>query len=490
MSNTEDYLDKLLNSMKGEKQEGETDDFLSGLDADAFRQQFDDEGKDDIFVDTLSEEPEALLSETETNAEPMQEDIFGSKAQEPADESEPEASFSDLFSESEPKVQEEEKPVEDDSDLMALLHAEGDFSELGDMFHESEPKAQESADESEPEASFSDLFGGGEPEVQEETVQDTNAGFGLSQETEQTSERKESSGFLKKVSRVLFGEDELEEAVQEPVSAPATEADPLGIFGTDDVSDENFRLLQELEGGGTESESGAQEPAETQEDAAERKKKEKEEKKAKKKAAQAQKRAQAKAAQAEKRAKKARQAKMKKPKEQDLTPPLPKKPVILCFVMVASFLLLVLLGTNLFGYSSGIANAKKQFALGNYEQAYRAVAGMEMKEQDIDTYEKYRLLANVSGEYDAYETFMEAGVFDMALDSLVRAAGRCQKYLPEAELYGCSGELAKLKEQTQAALGTFGMTEEQALSLYAIEERSEYSVQLQQILAQTGYAVN
>ena len=161
----------------------------------------------------------------------------------------------------------------------------------------------------------------------------------MSHEPDHKEKSEESSGFLKKVSRVLFGEDELEEAVHQPASAPATEADPLGIFGTHDVSDENFRLLQELEGGGTESESGAQEPAETQEDAAERKKKEKEEKKAKKKAAQAQKRAQAKAAQAEKRAKKARQAKMKKPKEQDLTPPLPKKPVILCFVMVASFLL-------------------------------------------------------------------------------------------------------------------------------------------------------
>ena len=30
-------------------QEDETDDFLSGLDADAFMQQFDDEGKDDIL---------------------------------------------------------------------------------------------------------------------------------------------------------------------------------------------------------------------------------------------------------------------------------------------------------------------------------------------------------------------------------------------------------------------------------------------------------
>ena len=316
MSNTEDYLDKLLNSMKGDTQEDETDDFLSGLDADAFMQQFDDEGKDDIFVDTLSDEPSALMSETERNEVPVQEDVFGSQMQETVDESETEPSLSDLFSESEAEEQEEEKPVEDDSDLMELLHSEGDFSELGDMFHESEAEEQEEVNADADASPFADLFGGSEPQVQEEAVQDTDTGLEMSHEPDHKGKSKESSGFLKKVSRVLFGEDELEEAVQEPVSVSATEADPLGIFGTDDVSDENFRLLQELEGGGTESESGAQEPAETQEDAAERKKKEKEEKKAKKKAAQAQKRAQVKAAQAEKRAKKARQAKMKKPKEQ------------------------------------------------------------------------------------------------------------------------------------------------------------------------------
>ena len=100
MSNTEDYLDKLLNSMKGDTQEDETDDFLSGLDADAFMQQFDDEGKDDIFVDTLSDEPSALMSETERNEAPVQEDVFGSQMQETVDESEAEPSLSYLFSES------------------------------------------------------------------------------------------------------------------------------------------------------------------------------------------------------------------------------------------------------------------------------------------------------------------------------------------------------------------------------------------------------
>ena len=51
---------------------------------------------------------------------------------------------------------------------------------------------------------------------------------------------------------------------------------------------------------------------------------------------------------AEKEAKKAQKAKEKKPKKPkvpDNTPPLPKKPVILTFVMAGSFLVLVLVGT-------------------------------------------------------------------------------------------------------------------------------------------------
>ena len=133
----------------------------------------------------------------------------------------------------------------------------------------------------------------------------------------------------------------------------------------------------------------------------------------------------------------------------------------------------MLLGNN-FVQIFGIANAKKEFALGNYEQAYRAVAGMEMKEQDIDTYEKYRLLANVSGEYKAYETFMEAGVFYMALHSLVGPAGRCQIFFPEAELYGCSGEVCGLKQTDAGCVRHFRHDRGTGAFPYVIEERSEY----------------
>ncbi len=61
------------------------------------------------------------------------------------------------------------------------------------------------------------------------------------------------------------------------------------------------------------------------------------------------------------------------------------------------------------------------FAEGRYSDAFQAVAGEKVKEKkDTDTYEKYRITAMVSAEYEAYESMMDAEVYDMALDSLIR----------------------------------------------------------------------
>ena len=76
-----------------------------------------------------------------------------------------------------------------------------------------------------------------------------------------------------------------------------------------------------------------------------------------------------------------------------------------------------------------------------------------VKEADQETYQKYSIMANAAGEYQAYQTFMENGIYDMALDSLIRAVGRCDKYSEEAAAYGCSTELAKIRDQAVAGLG-------------------------------------
>lgn len=80
------------------------------------------------------------------------------------------------------------------------------------------------------------------------------------------------------------------------------------------------------------------------------------------------------------------------------------------------------------------------------------MSGLTVKEADQETYQKYSIMANAAGEYQAYQTFMENGIYDMALDSLIRAVGRCDKYSEEAAAYGCSTELAKIRDQAVAGL--------------------------------------
>lgn len=126
---------------------------------------------------------------------------------------------------------------------------------------------------------------------------------------------------------------------------------------------------------------------------------------------------------------------------------MPKVPVILCFVMAGSMLALVLVGTNLFGYSNSISEAEKSYQAGDYVAAFDELSGMNIKEKDADTYEKYRILANASGEYAAYQTFLDNGYYDLALDSLVRTIGRCDKYAEDAKTYECAGQLADIRSQ-------------------------------------------
>ena len=157
---------------------------------------------------------------------------------------------------------------------------------------------------------------------------------------------KEKKSLIKRIGDALFGEEE------ETEEAPADtgELQPEGLEQApelDDLSDENLKLLQELEGTGAAEPETEAEPEISEEEKKAQAKKEKAEKKAQEKKEKAEKKAQAKKAKAEKKAQKAK--KPKKPKEPDNTPPLPKKPVVLIMVMAASFLALVLVGTNLFG---------------------------------------------------------------------------------------------------------------------------------------------
>lgn len=539
MSKAEDYLDGLLDSMEGQAQMEESDvmfsedldsivggesaaseqnfldsfeqEFLSGQDADAFIREFEQE----LDLEDLHHDPEDSSHGEELLFENLDEIVNSAKSQaHDQDDISIEDSGMDLMidtigdvsmgdtkakasgseemsmthgMEPEEKIHTEEVSglVDEDQDLMDLLQSEGDFSDIGDMLKADEDNIGLS-DGGDAFADFSfDELEQGVSEDAAEPIEEGEGSGGKKRKKGKKQAKDENAGFVKKISQLLFGDDEEDESQKaaEPVKTPVTVAPNI-----EDLSDENLEILQALEGGMQSEESQAS--AEPEEDPEAKKKRLKEEKKAKAMAEKQAKKEQAKKAKAEKQAKKQQAKKAKPPKEPDNTPPLPKKPVILIFVMVGSFMLFVLLGTNLFGYSSCFERAETEFELGHYEAAFEAVYGLEVKDVDVETYDKYRILSYVDGEYNAYQTFMESGIYDMALDSLVRVVGRCDKYEAEAESYGCVQEMQKVKEKAVGALGSFGVSEDRARELCAMEDRTAYSKELYAILTAAGFSMD
>lgn len=494
MSKSEDYLDGLLDSVgkgnsenagdKGDTMRSEEDfmkdfeqDMLSGEDEDDFLKQFEQElrdgsadssiADDDMFFENIDGIVNSVRQEMDQKAEDPGDDIMvdtlgdipetlgGTTEQREPEEDSLDALINEVSAGAgEP---EEENLAGDDQDLMDLLQSDDSLSDIGDMLN---------ADEN------------------HEPLEDT--GFGNFDDTEtgepgaeeETEEKPQKEGFFARLGKILFGEDEEELEAKKAEEKPA--ASPAAMPDIDDLSDENLAILQALGGGGEpEPETPAAEPEEDQKarEKAEKKAKKKEEKERKKKE------------RAEKKANKPKKEKVKKekpPREPDRTPPLPKVPVVLIFIMAGSFLALVLIATNLTGYSNSLAEAESAYNEGNYEMAYQQVSGMEIKETDMEVYEKYRIMALISGEYSAYESLMEEELYDMALDALVRTVGRCEKYRGDAESYGCAGNVENMRTQAVAALAGFGIGEEEALTLYGMEDRSEYSKAIYGILKTAG----
>ncbi len=282
------------------------------------------------------------------------------------------------------------------------------------------------------------------------------------------------SGWLDKLSLILFGEDD-EDDEEEPFilfkkkgsskakSVQNTEHGEQTDVKIGIASEDDLALFGEYFDTVESSVPSEEEPKKKKE------RKPKQEKKPKK----------------EKKTKKPKKA--KKPKEPDNTPPLPKKPVFLIFLMVASLVALVIIGANLLGYSNQLTSAKNEYAKKNYSVAFAEISGIEIKAGDMELYNKYHVMAMVSVELEAYESLMSQEFYDMALDCLVRTIGRAEKYRTDAEAYGCIQELNDLELKAETTLNEiFGVSKEDALEFYSYRSKKEYATALAKVLKEIG----
>lgn len=478
MNESENYLDQLLNAVDGRSDLNDSDpvnpeeiESKEQMPQKSTRETIDIPDSNDLFMDQFEQElrkdndPDEFLKQFEQEldrdessqgvtkaAQPMLDDIdqiMESVNQEAAnDTAETAASAVEKTAEQKEDTA-EVKNDEDGIDDLAIDDIGIDDFGLDDPETENEKAVSDEDDEL-----MRILSGTGEDS---EIPEADNAKAEVQPDDEVKEEKKpKKQGFLAKLSKLLFGDDEPdEEEISEMQAEPAVTEMPM-----DDMD-----ILKELEGSSDGDKKGGKE-------------KKKKEKKKKEKAPKQPK---------EKKVKPKKEKKPKPPAEPDNTPPLPKVPVILVFVMALSILVFVLAGTHLLGYSNSFADASQAFAEGRYSDAFQAVAGEKVKEKDTDTYEKYRITAMVSAEYEAYESMMDAEVYDMALDSLIRTVQRYDKYLQDAETYGCRGEFDKIESAAETALQQdFGLTAEDARTMYALSNKETYSREIYKVLEKAG----
>lgn len=342
-------------------------------------------------------------------------------------------------------------------DLIDLLN-NGGLADLGDMLSE-----EGNVSEDEGDSEF-EKFAENEMEAKKQDSENIN---NQADNTDEQPVKEKKKGFFARILEALFKErGETEEPQKDSADGTKNQAEVL--------SEENKQILKELE--------GKEEP----------KKKEKKKKKPKKEKKQ-------KPAK-EPKPKKVKKPKEKKPKEVDNGPKLPKGPVILICVFVASLFAFVMICTSLLGNSVTIQNAQTAYndaiagiqensteAFAGYVEAYNDLSGLSLKGENERLFEKAQILASVSEKYEAYESFKNNENEDMALDSLVCAAGRCSVNADNAKDAGCTDALEAVKTIISDTLSSnYNMSYDEAVELYNAKSRNDYTLSIIEKLKELG----
>lgn len=412
----------------------------------------EDEMSEDALVgSSLSEEDEALFNALTGNASDSDTTVAKTKGEDAFG-----FDFGDLFGE---PSEEGSSDAADILEILGEMSGDEDLDDIGQML-----KAQDAKED----ISFEDIEKGLTEEQALTIIRNHDEEQPLDKEKRKAKWKfnkwnLEKKGFLQKLSLLLFGEDEEE-----------TKIHIRPVDGIEDTTGENDNLIKEIE-----KKNAAAEKKAKQEEKKKAREKQQEDKKKIKAAEKKAKDAQKKAKNAEKKAKAA--------KEVDKTPPLPKKPVFLIFLLAASIVVAVIFAGNGMHYNLCLRSANEAYSTKNYVEAYGYLRNTETKEEDYELLRKVSILASMQELLRSYTTLYEAGEYEMALDNLIRVIGRYEDNLEEAEELGILAQFSELEAEAEDILKTeYGVTYEQAMKLYSMTSRKKYSVELVQLLREVG----
>ncbi len=291
------------------------------------------------------------------------------------------------------------------------------------------------------------MLGGDQPEDTASTEESGDSGAAIDNVAdmlpqEKTSEEKKP-GFFKR----LFGN-----VINEEIA----EAERQAKLDEEVKAEEDEKLKLEKE---EAKKAAAEEKA--------AKKAEKAEAKAAKKAEKAEAKA------AKKAEKEARKAEGAEAAANEVVGKLNKVGVTIVVVIAGIFLVSVIAGTNLFGYSSVKSNAEKYFRLGKYEDAYQEAVGSKLKDKDPEAYDKIVTVMKVQHSLDAYSNYEQMKYYPEALNSLLKGLKKYDDNIDTARQLGVEEDLGSCRRRIIGMLkDEFGISEKQAYNILDLDTKA------------------
>lgn len=283
---------------------------------------------------------------------------------------------------------------------------------------------------------------------------------------EDRSEEKKK-GFFARLFAKLFEslDDEEEEGTAETVAI-----EPTAIDLANEGAAENADILAEL------SELGEEEPKGKKKK--EKKKKEKKGKKGKNGAAEDGDEEGGEGEENE--GKKKKKVKEKKPKVPE--PPLkklPQKKVIATFLLCISIGAIIAAVSYLYPHSVDIHKARKHYATGNYETAFRLLNGHKLSEEDQIIYDKAVLMLKIEKRYSSYTNYLKMDKKIEALNALIQGVKAYDDNIETAATYQIEDSFNKSYEKIVNAMSsTFGLDEAGAREILLLSGTKEYNIAL------------
>jgi hypothetical protein len=153
------------------------------------------------------------------------------------------------------------------------------------------------------------------------------------------------------------------------------------------------------------------------------------------------------------------------------------------FLFFGLLVMLLLVGTNVVSYSLSIQNATQYFDKQKYTQAYNEVYGIEIKDEDIEIYDKIMTVMFVNKQLNSYNNYYSIGQYPEALDSLLKGLKRYDKYIELATILEIKTDLDYVRNQILAELNNvFHLSEKEALKILDKNNMENYSLEVYDVV--------